>query len=369
MLWYLVICALMLYPYAIARAGSLSGRKTKHIALMNACLILWFFMAFRGLRVGVDTKHYAYVFSQFDEIPFSQVFTAVTYANESESWAFDFEPGYRLANKLLSLFFTSPQAITVFNSTVIMVLWYFLIKRDSPNFLLSVWLFITLGIYQTEMNVTRNAIAILMVYNAFPYLRRRELPKFLAACLFASLFHVAALVLLPVYFLVWGVKLKPKGMALLVLASCVLGFVFPLISPVISAMVPARFAKYLQGNNEKLGSLIVGVLNGGFFLLTLWLIPRKNRKRIFTRERLGVVLLTINLCFFGLNIGLGDASRMAALFGPYLVILIPRMLTLIENRARRRDAAALIVILSGIQYVLRMCINNIGGTLPYGFCW
>lgn len=369
MLWYLIICALMLYPYAIARAGSLSGRKTKHIALMNACLILWFFMAFRGLRVGVDTKHYAYVFSQFDEIPFSQVFTAVTYANESESWAFDFEPGYRLANKLLSLFFTSSQAITVFNSTVIMVLWYFLIKRDSPNFLLSVWLFITLGIYQTEMNVTRNAISILMVYNAFPYLRRRELTKYLAVCLFASLFHVAALVLLPVYFLVWGVELKPKDMALLVMASCVLGVLFPLISPIVSAMVPARFAKYLQGNNEKLGSLIVGVLNGGFFLLTLWLIPRKNRKRIFTRERLGVVLLTINLCFFGLNIGLGDASRMAALFGPYLVILIPRMLTLIENRARRRDAAALIVILSGIQYVLRMCINNIGGTLPYGFCW
>ena len=163
MFWYLVICVLMLYPYAIARAGSLTGRRTKHIALMNACLILWFFMAFRGLRVGVDTKHYAYVFSQFDDIPFSRVFTAVTYANESESWAFDFEPGYRLANKLLSLFFTSPQAITVFNSTVIMVLWYFLIKRESPCFLLSVWLFVTLGIYQTEMNVTRNAIAILMV--------------------------------------------------------------------------------------------------------------------------------------------------------------------------------------------------------------
>ena len=55
MLWYLVICALMLYPYAIARAGSLSGRKTKHIALMSACVILWFFMAFRDLGVGVDT--------------------------------------------------------------------------------------------------------------------------------------------------------------------------------------------------------------------------------------------------------------------------------------------------------------------------
>ncbi len=369
MLWYLVICALMLYPYAIARAGSLSGRKTKHIALMNACLILWFFMAFRGIGVGVDTKHYAYVFSQFEQIPFSKVFTAVTYANESESWAFDFEPGYRLANKLLSLLFSSPQAITVFNSTLILILWYHLIQRDSPNFLLSIWLFITLGIYQTEMNVTRNAIAILMVYNAFPYLRRRELGKYIGACLFASLFHIAALVLVPVYFLVWGLKLRPRMMLILVGCSCLLGMIFPLISPILTALLPARFAKYFQGNNEKLGSLIVGLLNGGFFLLTMWLLPRKQRERVFTRERLGVMLLMVNLCFFGLNIGLGDASRMAALFGPYLVILIPRMLTLIENRARRRDAATLIVILSGIQYVLRMCVNNIGGTLPYEFCW
>ena len=369
MLWYIVICALMLYPYAIARAGDLSGRKTKHIALFTACTILWFFMAFRDIRVGVDTKHYAYVFTQFDEIPFSKVFTAVTYANENETWAFDFEPGYRLANKLLSLFFTGQQAITVFNATVILVLWYFLIKRDSPNFLLSVWLFITLGVYQTEMNVTRNAIAILMVYNAFPYLRRGDFPRYLAVCLFASLFHIAALVFIPVYFLVRGVKLNMERALMLIGISCVVGVIFPFLSPILSALVPARFAKYLQGNNEKLGSLIVGVLNGGFFVLTLLLLPRTQRSSVFRRERLGVMLLVINLCFFGLNIGLGDASRMAALFGPYLVILIPRMLTLIENRARRWDAAALIVALSGIQYVLRMCINNIGGTLPYAFCW
>ena len=369
MLWYLVICALMLYPYAIAHAGDLSRRKTKHIALMTACVILWFFMAFRDISVGVDTKFYSYVFTQFRAVPFSEVFTAVTYANESASWAFDFEPGYRLVNKLLSLFFSNGQAITIFNSTVILALWYHLIKRDSPNFMLSVWLFITLGVYQTEMNVTRNAIAILMVYNAFPYLRRRDLPKFLAVCLFASLFHIAALILLPVYFLYWGVKLTPRRMMILLLGSCAMGLVFPFISPILSGLVPARFAKYLQGANTNLGSLFVGVLNCGFFLLALWFIPRRKRPRVFSRERLGVILLTINLCFFGLNIGLEDASRMAALFGPYLVILIPRMLTLIENRFRRRDAVRLIVLLSGIQYILRMCINNIGGTLPYAFCW
>lgn len=369
MLWYLVICALMIYPFAIARAGDLFDRKTKHIALFHACFILWFFMAFRAVSVGVDTQYYSYVFTQFDDIPFSKVFTAVTYANERESWAFDFEPGYRLVNKLLSLFFTHPQAITVFNATIIMVLWYFLIKRDSPSFLLSVWLFITLGVYQTEMNVTRNAIAILMVYNAFPYLRKGDFPRYLAVCVFASLFHVAALAFIPVYFLVRGVKLTMGRAVILIGISCVVGAIFPLISPFLSSLVPGRFAKYLQGNNEKLGSLIVGVLNGGFFMLAWLLLPKRRRESVFDQERLGVMLLVINLCFFGLNIGLADASRMAALFGPYLIILIPRMLNLIKDPARRQDVAALITVLSGIQYVLRMCINNIGGTLPYAFFW
>ncbi len=369
MLWYLVICVLMYYPCAIARAGIRSGRKTKHIALMTACAILWFFMAFRDISVGVDTKHYAYVFTQFDKIPFSKVFTAVTYANESGSWAFDFEPGYRLTNKLLSLLFTAPQTITIFNATLIMVLWYNLIRRESPDFMLSIWLLLTLGIFQTEMNVTRNAIAILMVYNGFGYLRRGQFVPYAAVCLLASLFHVAALAFLPLYWLTRRVRLTPERVLILICASCVVGFLFPLISPYLSALLPGRYAKYFQGNNEKLQSLMVGFLNGGIFVLTWLLLPRKHRREVFTRCRLGVMLLTVNLCFFGLNIGLGDASRMAALFGPYVIILIPRMLTLIPNRARRADAARLLMVLCGIQYVLRMCINNIGGTMPYDFFW
>lgn len=369
MLCYLVICALMYYPCAIARAGIRSGRKTKHIALMTACVILWFFMAFRDISVGVDTKHYAYVFTQFEKIPFSEVFTAVTYANESESWAFDFEPGYRLANKLLTLLSPAPQTITIFNATLIMVLWYNLIRRESPDFMLSVWLLLTMGIFQTQMNVTRNAIAILMVYNGFAYLRKGKFVPYAAVCIAASLFHVAALVFLPLYWLIRRIRLSPQRMLVLIGASCALGVVFPLLSPYLSALLPGRYAKYFQGNNEKLQSLMVGLLNGGIFLLAQWLLPRKRRREVFDRCRLGVMLLTINLCFFGLNIGLGDASRMAALFGPYIIILVPRMLTLITNRTRRADAARLVMVLCFIQYVLRMCINNIGGTMPYAFFW
>lgn len=369
MQWYLLICLLMCFPCAIVRAGVRMRLKTRHIALIFACAILWFFMAFRAISVGVDTKHYAYVFSQFEKIPFSKVFTVVTYSNENKTWAFDFEPGYRLINKLLCVFFNGPQTITIFNSTVIMLLWYKLIRRESPDYMLSVWLLLTLGIYQTQMNVTRNAIAILMVYNGFHYLRRGRFRAYAAVCVAASLIHVAALLFLPLYWLVRRVRLTLRLSMTLILISCVVGVFFPLISPYLSALLPGRYGRYFQGTTENLQPLMVGILNGGIFLLARRMLPRKRRWEVFRRYALGVMMLTINLCFFGLNIGMDDASRIAALFGPYLVILIPQMLTLIPGRARRVNATRLLMLLCFIQYVLRMCVNNIGGTMPYAFFW
>ena len=369
MLWYLVICALMCFPCAIDRAGTLSGRKTRHIALMTACVILWFFMAFRDIAVGVDTKYYSYVFTQFKEIPFSKVFSAVTYADETRTWTFDFEPGYRLLNKLLSLFSNSPQAITILNSTIIMILWYNLIRKESPDFMLSIWLLLTMGIYQTEMNVTRNAIAILIAYNGFGYLRTGKPWHYAVVCIFASLFHVTALLFLPLYLLVRRVKVTPRMAMILIGAACLAGLLFLFVGQRLFVLFPERLAKYLLKDNENIFSLLVGFLNGGVFVLTWLLLPIERRHEVWSRYRLGVMMLSINLCFFGINIALRDASRMAALFGPYIIILIPRMLLLIPKRNHRRDAARLIMLMCGIQFVLRMLVNNIGGTLPYEFFW
>lgn len=43
-----------------------------------------------------------------------------------------------------------------------------------PNAMLSIWLYLTLGVYQTEMNVARNAIAILLGYTAFHWIKERK---------------------------------------------------------------------------------------------------------------------------------------------------------------------------------------------------
>ncbi len=369
MLWYIVICVAMLYPVSIVCVGNLSGKKTQEIALISGCMILWFFMAMRATTVGVDTQYYSYVFTQFADIPLSEVFSAVTYATESETWAFDFEPGYRLLNKVVSFFCADPQAITVVNSTIIIILLYRLIRRNSTNFLLSLWLYLTLGIFQTEMNVTRNAIAILLVYNGFAYIQSKDAGKYVICCLAASLFHVASLVFIPIYWLAQIYIPTMKKSIFVIGLFFLIGILFPFISPYIRLVLPDALDKYFMRGNDNLASILVGLFNAGLFMLVFLLLDRKSRDRVFQECSVGIIMLTINMCFFGLNLGLDYAARMAALFGPYIIILIPQMAELIGDKTKKRDVSLLIAFVCGMQYLLRLCINNIGGTVPYEFFW
>lgn len=359
----------MLYPYCIVCVGKNSGRNTNRIALFGACMILCLFMALRKKSIGVDTKYYCYVFHQFSKIPWSKVFTAKTYATEAANWTFNFEPGYRLYNKLLSCISDWEQFITIGNSIIIFTLLYRLILKNSANYLLSIWLYITLGIFQTEMNVTRNAIAILLVYNSFQYIEQKKFWKYVLCCVVAASFHVTAVVFIPVYWIIDRMKISVPKCVSLVLGCVMLGMIFPIISNYLLKILPYGLHKYLVNGNHELQSILIGVLNAGIFGIGYLLNDKESRKNIFVTEKVGMMMLVLNLCSFGVTVGFGYASRLAALFGPYLIITIPRIVDKIQNEKRRTMAISLITVISGLLYIARLCINNIGGTMPYQFFW
>lgn len=369
MFWYIVICLLMLYPFCIVRAGAASDRKTQCVALGIACFILWIFMAMRGIYVGVDTQYYSYIFTQFADIPITKVFTAETFATASETWSLDFEYGYRLYNKLISYLSCSQQTITICNSTIIIVLLFFLIRKQSPNFMLSIWLYLTLGIYQTEMNVTRNAIAILIVYLAFIYWEKRRPGVYVVCCLLAASFHKAAFLFIPLYWVFDILRWNIKRISFAVVMALTTGIIFPYIAPTLRMFLPYAITKYFESSNSKLEAVVVGVFYLIIFAAIYLFMNRRERSNVFTNCHLGVTLFTFNLCCFALNFGIGYAARVAALFGPYIIIFIPQVLQQIESERKRKELSILISLICVCQYILRLCINNIGGTMPYVFFW
>lgn len=361
----------MLYPYSFERLAARKGIRGDKIAGAMACAILLFFMAFRANTVGVDTKYYTHVYSQFADIPWKDIFSATLYGSESENGTFilNLEPGYRFLNKLLSCFFPSPQTIIVVSSIIIIVLLYQFVKSDSQMSLLSLWLYITLGIYQTEMNVSRNAIAIFICYLAFYWVRRKKPLLFLLCVLIAATIHQTALFFLPLYWLVNNVRLNGKRMLILVAVSSLLGLNFSTVGAFLSSFLPYRYARYLTGADFNIRSVLVGVFSAVLYLMVLWFMNASERSKATQTLTVGNWMFTLNLCAFGLNLGIEAGARLAALFGPYIIYLIPQMLECIESPKQRALAAKCIVVVSFLQFAARLMINNIGGTMPYQFFW
>lgn len=382
MFWYIVICLLMLFPMFVQSVGMenvkrvaprLLGkqktRKKQHTTLAIACVILALFMACRSKWVGVDTKFYCAAFTYLQDVDFANLFSTGIYIDASNpNWNLDFEPGYRLCNKLLGLFFTSQQTITVFNSLVILYLLYHWIRKESCDDLLSVWLYITLGIYQTEMNVARNAIAILLCYNALPHVKRGRFWRYTAVVLLAASFHKSTLLFIPLYF-VFRMKLSNRRSPLvLMLYSVLLGLLSLQVLPLVRYIMPGFASRYLK-TSTSLEAVTVGAFYA-LLVIFVWLnLKGTERKNARKNAAIGWWLLLLNLFSFAINTQIKYAARLAALFGSYMIVFIPQLLHQIEGKKRYNQTKALIVIGCGVQYILRMMINNIGGTLPYSFFW
>ena len=224
-----MLCLLLAYPARLCVLARRQGRSTQRVALAMSCVVLWFFMAMRAQTVGVDTKYYVCIYQQFPQISWKELFAAQLYPTPRRTWELDLEPGYRLLNKLLSIYLPAPQWITVANSALIIALLYRWLRRESPNAMLSIWLYLTLGVYQTEMNVARNAIAILLGYTAFHWIKERKLAPYFLQILMAVSFHKSAVVFLPLYWLV-NRRWKYRHVLYCTMAACILGAAYPVVA-------------------------------------------------------------------------------------------------------------------------------------------
>lgn len=99
-----MLCLLLAYPARLCVLARRQGRSAQRVALAMSCVVLWFFMAMRAQTVGVDTKYYACIYQQFPQISWKELFTAQLYPTPRRTWELDLEPGYRLLNKLLSIY-------------------------------------------------------------------------------------------------------------------------------------------------------------------------------------------------------------------------------------------------------------------------
>lgn len=113
------------------------------------------------------------------------------------------EPGFNLIVTAIYLFFQKEVYLVVFAVFAFLTIGVFLraLYEQSPDFQMSFFLFMALGIYFQTFNTVRYYFALALVLYSMRYVLRKEYVKFILMIMLAMLFHKSALVVIPLFLL------------------------------------------------------------------------------------------------------------------------------------------------------------------------
>lgn len=309
MLPYLLILFFVLFWITLEQKAI--NRKSFWLPLVTLVL----FFSVRSNQVGTDTQVYTYNFDNSLDVKY-----------------FDFNENVELGYQLLEysiLQFTDNYFWLFFISGLVVVYLYLkVIRKYSVNYLLSVFLFITLGVYTFFFNGLRQGIAMAIFTFALPYLLERKIILYILVCFFASLFHITALFMIPFYFLV-NLRIKPIYKILITFLGSLL------LSRLLVTYIAStndRYESYTEVSESSGGILILLfyflIFLFIYFIANIYKVRDEQFKKLFTFYGVGLVFI-IPLALLGTNPS--GPQRLLYYFTWTLVLILPIIFNKINN--------------------------------------
>lgn len=143
---------------------------------------------FRSENVGTDTYNYILMFEQVKLLKFIEIFES------------SIDKGYLIFNYIVSRFFDSHQFFFLIFYLIVYSNFLRAFNSNSNYLYLSVLVFLCMGSYFASFNIMRQILAISICLLSLKYVFDRQIIKFLLVVIFASCFHITALIFILVYF-------------------------------------------------------------------------------------------------------------------------------------------------------------------------
>lgn len=278
--------------------------------IFRIILILWliYFSTFRD-SIGEDYSRYVvrmhdnYFFGFFDEPAFSLIFL----------WIRDYQLSY-------ILFFFITSILTVLFSVLP------LFKLPAPFFSILTFLIHFGGGYIQSFNAIRQCVATGFFIFSYQYILERKVFLYTLIIICASFFHLSALLLLPIY---WIVNKKfPQWIMITVLLVSI--FYPQFLATLLSLFIPEStdYSDYLNGDFNRAQS--------GLFLVIsfLFLIILMFKKKFDGNIRLNSILNLgyISVVLFNLSAISIAFSRFSLFFMPFMYVSIYYLSLLAKNK-------------------------------------
>jgi len=329
-----------------------------HGYLSLVFLWLFFVSAFRG-NFTSDYDHYVNWFNIIKELSLRDILHHIISNNFITS-----EGGFKILLKGLSLI--TDNGVIVAIATTWIILWGYLkvIKDYSVAKWFSILLFVSIGQYYTSFNLTSQILAVSITFLAAKYLYSREFKKYVLMIIFATLFHLSALIMLPFYFIL-NFRLNKKNVIIIIFAF-IFGMLF--LDNIVTVGIKYFYKYYeinrgygMTGMNYKIAIAPIAV-----FIFVLFFRRSINKEELQDRKIkiwLNALIYFVVFTLFGLKIKM--VQRFAEYFAPYILLLLPFIISKFKPSTKFIVATGVMMIVPIYTYV----IYKNSGWDPFCFIW
>ena len=307
------------------------------------------FTLIAGLRYNVGTDYITYLY-RFHYI-------GSVFAGQPRKM----EPLYRAVVEF-GHFFNSTQLVFFLTALIFSIFIVTFAYDNSKSLKTSLCLIFLTGTFSQSENIMRQMVGVAICLYATKYIFSSEMKKYFIWVLMGTMFHTMCIVYFPLFFVYKINWLFEKKRMIVTIGSTFLlsKMLYGLIIKIL-VITDSGYVNY-YGSSRDTGSSTMLTLVSFFILIFGFVFISPKREQY--REKMMYLLLQSLACLI-LILQLPNANRMAYMFIPVQIVLIPNLFATMKKSGLWYVSAAGFALLYVVFYNYYFYHLNIGETYPY----
>ncbi|MES5893114.1 EpsG family protein [Bacillus cereus group sp. RP43] len=240
--------------------------------------------------------------------------------------------GFNIFQMILKGYINDPQVMVFITALITNLLIVVTLYKYSRLIEISLYVYITSGMYLVSMNGIRQYLAAAIVFAATKYIFDGNWKMYVLIVLFASTFHQSALVLIPVYFLIRRRAWSGITFLLLFLAVLIVIGFNQFTEVLFKAIEDTQYSQYKEFHEG--GANILRVVVDSTPLILAY-IGRDRLREIFPKCDVIVNMALLGTVFMFISTQNWIFARFSIYFGLYQLILIAWVIKLFTKKDRK----------------------------------
>lgn len=264
--------------------------------------------------------------------------------------------GFNIFQMLLKQISNDPQLLIFITALITNTLIVLVLYKYTRMFEVSLYVYITSGMYLTSMNGIRQYLAAALIFAATKYIFDGNWKKYVLIILLASTIHQSVLILIPIYFIVRRRSWSWETYIFLFLAVfIVIGF-NQFIDVLFTVIEDSQYSEYKNFSEGGANILRVAVYAAPIILSYF---GRERLRELFPKSDYIVNMSILGLVFMIISTQNWIFARISIYFGLYQLILISWIVKLFIEKDQKLIYYAILVFYFIFYYY--ECVISFGG--------